>query len=146
MIRNIWAYIDELQAYIAGITAVSDVFSTRIYAGKPIIVPTGKYLYFQLLNNSEKVGNDRVGGTKKMALLEFYIIGNDKNMPDVEIYEALDALSNAIVTIGSDDDIIDMGDMIVHSIAEGAQSGILQETDENPYLIAQYNILYKYRY
>lgn len=81
-----------------------------------------------------------------MALLEFYIIGNDKNMPDVEIYEALDALSNAIVTIGSDDDIIDMGDMIVHSIAEGAQSGILRETDENPYLIAQYNILYKYRY
>lgn len=147
MIRNIGAYLDELQAHVASFSQITDIFSTRIYAGRPIIVPTtGKYLYFQMLNNSEKVGNDRNGTVKKIALFEFYIIGNDKNLPDVEIYEALDTISNNLVTIGGDDDEIALWDLIMHSISEGAQSGILRETDENPYLIAQYNILYKSQY
>lgn len=95
-----------MQAYLVGKTELNTLFGGRIYAGRPIIIPTGKYLYFQLVNNLPKISNDRNGTIKKMAVFEFYIVGNDKNLPDVEIYEALDILSNNIVTIGEDDDTI----------------------------------------
>ena len=147
MIKNIGAYLSNLQAYIAGKTAISTIFSTRIYAGKPITPPgTGAYMYFQLLNNSELTGDDRSGTTKKKALFEFYLVANDKATPDEDLYTWLDAVSNALVTIGGDDDAITLGALKAHSIDEGQQSGVLRETDENPYIIAQYHISYKSLY
>jgi hypothetical protein len=100
MIKNIGAYLNELQAHIAGKAAISAIFSTRVYAGKPVTPPeTGAYMYFQMLNNGEAVGDDRKGTLKKRALFEFYIIGNDKELPDVDLYTWLDVVSNAIVTV-----------------------------------------------
>ena len=99
-----------------------------------------------LINNSEAQGDDRGGTHIKRATLEFTIIANGKNVPDQDLYTWLDAISNAIVTMGGNDTRIDLSGLTLFSIEEGVQSGVIREVDENPQLLAQYGVLYKYRY
>lgn len=144
MIKNIWSQIDKIQAYIAWISAVLEVFAGWIFAWKPIIEPkNGKYLWFELINNSPKISNDTTGTTIKSALFHFYIVWNNKSVPDVELYEAIDILSNSILTAEKDKIILE--DFEIWNISEWNQSWVVKDTNENPYIVAQYTIIYKYK-
>lgn len=144
MIINIWSKQHLLRTYFLTKDRVTATFPGWLLVWKPVSVPTwGMYCYFALDTNSEKVGNDSVGTVMKEGLFDFYICANDKNTPDVEIFEALDTLSNAILTEQWSN--ISLDSFKVSYIVEGAQSGILRD-EENPYLIAQYRIGYKYLY
>ncbi|MDR1987359.1 MAG: hypothetical protein LBQ24_00895 [Candidatus Peribacteria bacterium] len=48
------------------------------------------------------------------------MVGNNKSIPDVELYEAIDTLSNAIIT--TEKDKIVLGDLEIWNIGEGNQS------------------------
>jgi hypothetical protein len=93
-----------------------------------------------LTNNTKLVETDRQWRKviKKRALLDFIIITNKKDTPDVAIYEALDTLSNEIVWIE-----INLNWFIINWIQEWNQSWVLVDTTENPLLIAQYEIDYE---
>lgn len=141
MIKNIGSQLDKIQEYFESIPALS-IF--EIYAGKPITQPDWLYLYFSLANNSAKVWDDSKWTLYKEALFDFVIVWNEKNLPDVELYEALDTLSNSIRTFWKEK--IDLTDFTIFSIEEWNQSWILRDTNDTPYLIAQYNFIYKYLY
>lgn len=150
MIKNFGAYLAAFIDHLESKTAITTVFGTRIFAGKPVEIQDDgngePYLYVMLINNSEAVGDDRKGTHIKRALLEFCIVGNGKDIPDQDLYTWLDVISNAIVTVGGDDTRIDLDGLTMQSIEEGAQSGVIREVVENPTLLAQYSVLYKYRY
>lgn len=144
MIKNIWAYLDKIQAYLKANTTINTLFWGRIYAWRPIGDLQGKSLFFSLINNSIQVAWDRNGTIRKKASFEFYIIGGGKWVPEVELYEALDVVSNEIITECST--TIDLDGFFLHSIEEWNQSGILRDAKDNPFLIATYNISYTYKY
>lgn len=144
MIINIWAKQHLLRTYFLTKDKVTVTFPGWLFVWKPISVPTsGMYCYFTLDTNSEKVWNDYVWTTVKEWLFEFYICANDKNTPDVELFEALDTLSNAIITEQWSN--ISLDSFKVMYIIEWVQSWVLRD-EENPYIIAQYRIGYKYLY
>ena len=141
MIKNIGSQLDKIQEYFEWIPAL-DIF--EIYAGKPITQPDRLYLYFTLANNSIKIQDDSSWAIYKEALFDFVIVWNKKDIPDVELYEALDLLSTNITTFGKTK--IELTDFEIFSIQEWAQSGVLRDVNDTPYLIAQYNFIYKYLY
>lgn len=140
MIKNIWSQIWQIQWHISNLISPKVIF-----AGKPVKVPSVKYIYFNLVNNTEAFSSDVSWQTRtlvKRALFDFYIFWSDKNTPDQEVYEDLDFLSNSIVTTAS----VPLIDFLIMSISEGAQSWILRDVNERPYIIAQYFITYKNYY
>lgn len=104
----------------------------------------GKYLFFTLVNNNIQVRSDYRGTERKEALFDFFFVWGGKQVADVELYESVDLFSNAIITDCTQN--IDLWNIIIHSISEGVQSGILRDIKDNPYIVAQYSISYTYRY
>lgn len=141
MIANLWAYLDLLQTYIAWLS----VWFT-IYAWKPVWEISWVNWYFTLVSNSEKIGDDSTWTLLKEATLDFYIISWDKATPDVVLFEKLDALSNALITEASERITLPSSNFIIYSIQEWQQSWVLHDVKENPYIAAQYKIIYQYRY
>lgn len=139
-IENIGAYMDLIQAHVASLW-----LSFTVYSWKPVTVPSGIYGYFRLENNSTKVADDSTGTHQKEATFDFVISSGNKSTPDSDMYENLNELSNAIVTEAGTR-ITLPGWFIIYSIQEAAQSGVLRDTAENPYLIWQYIFRYQYRY
>lgn len=139
-IENIGAYMDLIQAHIETLW-----LTFPIYSWKPVIVPTWVYWYFRLENNSEKVWDDSIGTIQKEATFDFIIASWDKSTPDSDMYEHLNSLSNLLV-IQAGNRITLPGWFIIYSIQEWAQSGVLRDVNENPYLIGQYRFIYQYRY
>lgn len=145
MIKNIWAQQSLIRDYIKWKAGINTQFPGNIFVWKPVIAPTtGMYCYFYLDANSDKVSNDYAGTVLKEWTFEFVICWNKKDTPDADIFDALDVLSNAIVTNESSD-AINLSWFKIMSIQEGIQSGILRDI-ENPYLIARYTFIYKYLY
>lgn len=142
-IINIWAKFDKLQEYLSNNSTINALFPWGIYAGKPLNVDSQLSLYFSLATNNPLVENDRKGqkNLKKRALLDFVLTANKKDTPEVVIYEALDILSNEIVWSE-----IDLSWFIINWIQEGNQTGVLYDTNENPLLIAQFQVDYKNKY
>lgn len=138
-IINIGSKLDKIQAYIEDL----ELFEW-VYAWKPITEPTGVYLWFEMVNNSPKLWDDSEWTLLKEWLFNFHIVSNDKNTPDVVLYEKLDELSNELRTMNKDKIILD--DFEIWNIEEANQSGVLKDIKENPYIIAQYTMIYKYRY
>ena len=140
MVINIWSVFDRIQEYLSDNITISALFPWWIYAWKPLDISSWLSLYFSLSNNSPLIETDRNWRKiiKKRALLDFIIVTNKKDTPDVEIYEALDTLSNEIVWIE-----INLNWFIINWIQEWNQSWVLVDTNENPLLIAQYNIDYE---
>ena len=144
MIKNIWSQLDKIQAYLTWIPEIEEVFTGWIFAWKPVIPPTsGKYLWFELINNSPKISNDTTWTTIKSALFHFYIVWNNKSTPDVELYEAIDILSNSVLTAEKDKIILE--NFEIWNISEWNQSWVVKDTNENPYIMAQYTMIYKYK-
>ena len=145
MIKNIWSQLDKIVNYLNTKSSLTTLFTGWIYAWRPIVKPTTwMYLYFMLENNSPKISSDNYWVHSKNALFDFYIIWNNKSKPDVELYQALDTLSNEIRTFWKDK--IDLNWFIINSIEEWNQSGVLRDKNENPYIICQFDIIYKYLY
>lgn len=142
-ITNIWSKFDLIADYFSSISNLTDVFTWGIYAWKPLDVDSSLSLYFSLSNNAPIVETDRDWwkDVKKKALLDFVITTNKKDTPEVVIYEALDILSNEIVWSE-----IDLSWFIINWIQEGNQTGVLYDTNENPLLIAQFQVDYKNKY
>lgn len=139
-IENIWAYMDLIQAHIAGLW-----LSASIYSWKPITPPSWLYWYFRLENNSDKIADDSIGTHIKEATFDFIIASWNKTTPDSDMYELLNELSNELVTQAGTR-IMLPGWFIIYSIQEGPQSWVLRDVNENPYLIWQYRFIYQYRY
>ena len=139
-IINIWSVFDRIQEYLSDNITISALFQWWIYAWKPLDISSWLSLYFSLVNNSPLIETDRNWRKviKKRALLDFVIITNKKDTPEVVIYEALDSLSNEIV--GKE---INLNWFIINWIQEWNQSWILVDTNENPLLISQYEIDYE---
>lgn len=145
MIVNIWNRGDLITTYLKNIAVVNNKFPWWIYFWKPLIEPAKwMYLYLQLENNSTKISSDNYGIICKTALFDFVIVGNDKSLADVELYEALDLLSNNIRTM--DKTSIDLSWFKIMNIEEWSQSWVLRNEKENPFIIWQYNIIYQYLY
>ncbi len=142
-IINIWAKFDLLQAYLTNNSTINALFPWGIYAGKPLTVGSDLSLYFSLSNNDPLVDNDRCWqkNISKRALIDFVITTNKKNTPEVVIYEALDTLSNELVWSN-----IDLSWFSIYWIQEWNQTGVLVDTNENPLLIAQFQLDYKNNY
>lgn len=142
-IINIWSKLDLIQAYLKANTTLNDLFTWWIYAWKPVEVWATLSLYFGLSNNTPLIETDRKWqkNLKKRAIMEFVITTNKKDIPEAEIYEALDTLSNEIV--GKE---IQLTGFLINGIQEGNQSGVLVDTNENPLLVAQYDFDYKNNY
>lgn len=142
-IINIGRKFDLIQEYLSNNTTISALFLWGIFAWKPLDVWSDLSLYFGLSNNAPLIETDRKWqkNLKKRALLEFVITTNKKNIPEVEIYEALDILSNEIVWLQ-----IDLSWFIIHWIQEWNQSWVLIDTNQNPLLIAQFEFIYKNNY
>lgn len=66
-----------------------------------------------MLTNSELIGNDRNGTVYKKALFEFYIMANNKAIPDQRLYTWLDVISNNLVTSHNEDNTPIMLDTLV---------------------------------
>lgn len=98
-----------------------------------------------MISNAEKVWDDSEWTHIKEALFEFIIISGSKATPDVELYEKLDALSNLMVTQAGERVVLPWG-FTIYGIQEAWQSGVLSDVKENPYIAAQYKIVYQYRY
>lgn len=139
-IENIGAYMDLIQAHIATLW-----LTFSIYSGKPVTVPTWVYWYFRLENNSEKVWDDSSGTNIKEASFDFVIASWDKSTPDADMYLYLNQLSNVLVTESWTRIVLD-GWFTIYSVQEWAQSWVLRDVNENPYLIWQYKFIYQYRY
>lgn len=140
VIANIGAYLDLLQAHINGLWVWFE-----IYAGKPIAEQQWTNWYFFMISNTEKVWDDSEWTHIKEALFEFIIISGSKATPDVDLYEKLDALSNLMVTQAGER-IVLPGWFTIYGIQEASQSGVLSDVKENPYIAAQYKIVYQHRY
>ena len=148
-IKHIWAYLNPLVTYIQTKAPIVTIFTANnIMAWKPVVVPASNpYLYFLMLTNSELIGNDRNGTVYKKALFEFYIMANNKAIPDQRLYTWLDVISNNLVTSHNEDNTPIMLDtLVLKSIEEWPQSWVLKEIDEMPYIIAQYILTYKSLY
>lgn len=143
-IINIWSKFDLIQDWLKSNTTLDNLFPWGIWAWKPINVDSWMSLYFWLSDNSPLVESDRKWqkNIKKRAFLEFVITTNKKDIPEVEIYETLDTLSNEIV--GGDK--VDLSWFIINWIQEWNQTWVLVDTDWNPLLIAQYQFDYKNNY
>lgn len=135
MIINIWAKLDLIQEKLEELT------SLNVFAGKPIQEPTWMYVYFELQTNSAKIRDDSTWVLYKEALFDFYIISNNVSTPDVELYEKLDQISNSITWFR-----IDLNWFEILDIQEWNQSWVLRNDKNNPLVIAQYSIIYKYLY
>ena len=137
---------DKIISYLKSISVLNTLFTWGIYFGKPIVEPTTwMYLYLHLQNNAQvKISSDNYGTYSKTAQFDFVIVGNDKAMPDVELYEALDLITNNIRTFGKSSITID--DFTIMNIEEGNQSGVIRTDKQNPRLIGEYYITYKYLY
>ncbi len=145
MIKNIWAHLDKIVWYFKTKSSIVAKFPWGIHAGRPITQPAwGMYLYFMLENNSPKISSDNYWTYSKTWLFNFYIIWNNKSLADVELYEALDLLSNNIITFWKEKIKLDGFD--IFSIQEWNQSWVLRDKKENPYIICQYEVIYKYLY
>lgn len=142
-IINIWSKFDKIQEYLENNATILALFPWWIWAWKPLDVWSSLSLYFWLSNNAPLIETDRKWqkNLKKRALFEFVITTNKKDIPEVEIYEALDTLSNEIVWKA-----VDLSWFIIHWIQEWNQSWVLMDTNENPLLIAQYEFDYKNNY
>ncbi len=142
-IVNIWSKVDKIEEYLSWNTILDNLFVWGISAGKPIIQSEGLSLYFALTNNSVLVNTSRKDGKNlvKRALFEFVIVSNNKAISNVEMYEALDTLSNEIC-----EKHIDLDGFTIYNIFEENQSWVIVDTNENPILIAQYNFDYKSKY
>lgn len=138
MIKNIWAYLDELKTYLETKTGLP------IFSWKPMWDRNWKYIFFTLVNNIPQISWDRRGTERKEALFDFFFVGGGKGIADVELYEEVDAFSNSVLTDCMQN--IDLWNIIIHSITEWVQSGILRDVKDNPYIVAQYSISYTYRY
>lgn len=138
MIKNIWAYLDELKTYLENKT------SLPIFAWKPMWDRDWKYIFFTLVNNIPQISWDRRGTERKEALFDFFFVGGGKGIADVELYEEVDTFSNAVLTDCMQN--IDLWNITIHSITEWVQSGILRDVKDNPYIVGQYSISYTYRY
>ena len=145
MIINIGSKGDKIITYLKNITVVNQMFTWWIFFWKPVIEPKNwPYLYINLENNGVKINSDNKGVRAKVALFDFVIVGNDKTIPDVEMYEMLDLLSNNIRTFNKTS--IDLDGFKILNIEEWQQSGVLRTEKENPFIVAQYNIIYQYLY
>lgn len=145
MIKNIWSNLDKIVWYLKTKSSIVAKFPWGIYAWRPIVQPIWwMYLYFMLENNSPKISSDNYGVYAKNALFDFYIIWNNKSLADVELYEALDLISNEIRTFGKQKIVLDWFE--IYSIEEWNQSGVMRDKNENPYLICQFEMIYKYLY
>lgn len=140
MRKNIWAYLDEVRTYILTKTSI---FS-EVVVWKPMDEVNGLCLFFSMVNNNKQITNDIKGTERKKALFDFYIIWENKNTAEVEIYEAYDSLANSILTDCSQN--IDIWNITIHAIQEWNQSGILRDVKGRPFLIAQITISYTYQY
>ena len=100
-------------------------------------------LYFSLESNSNLITTSRTswGTLEKRAILEFVIVSNKKNTPDVVLYEALDTLTNEIC-----EKQILLDTFKILSINEGNQSGVVYDVNENPIIMAQYQVDYESKY
>ena len=141
IIINIGSKLDLLNTYFSNNITLSNLFSWGIYNGKPLENQSWLTLYFRLESNKTLVDDDSKRNLTKRSTFEFVIITNQKNIPDVEIYEALDTLINEIT-----DKEIDLSWFKIKAIREITQSWILVDTNENPCLIAQFQIDYKSQY
>jgi uncharacterized protein with NRDE domain len=138
-IVNIWSKLDLIQSLLVWNTTLNTLFSWWIFAGKPLDVWDDLSLYFWLSNNTPLIETDRKWqkNLKKRALFEFVITTNKKDTPEVEIYEALDILSNEIVWLE-----IDLSWFTINWIQEWNQSWVLMDVNQNPLLVSQYFIDY----
>lgn len=143
MIINIWSKLDLLADYLTTNATLNTLFSWWIFSWKPLEVWEDFILYFWLDNNIPLVENDRKWqkNIKKRWFLDFVIITNKKDTPDVVIYEALDTLSNEIVWLE-----IDLSWFKINWIQEWNQSWVLADENENKLLIAQYQFDYQSLY
>lgn len=141
-IKHIWEKFEELQAFIVGKTAISNIFTWGIMAWKPFLKenPWQSYLYFEISSNNPIVESNRT--TKKIlekeAVIDFYLVFPDKWTPDVEIYEALSVISNNIC----EQEIL-LGDLKVSEILEWNQTWVVRADNDTPFLYAQYVFYYE---
>lgn len=141
MITNIGSKLDEVRTWILSLSGVSALFPSGLFVGKPVKKPSGAYAYFELASNSPYVGNDRTGTTHKRATLQFVIASGKKSAPDVELYETLDALANAVCTNGKEP--VQLSGIRILNIDESNQSGVFRDVDECPALAAQFTAIYE---
>lgn len=141
MIANLWSYLDLLQQHITTLAPGFDVF-----AWKPIAEQNDTNWYFSLVSNDSFIGDDSTWTHIKEALIDFTIISWVKSTPQVELYEKLDTLSNLLVTEAGERITLPGSTFIIYSIQEWIQSWVLYDVNENPYLMAQYKVIYQYRY
>jgi hypothetical protein len=144
-IINIGSRLDLVQSYISGLTGISTTFAGGFFSGKPIVEPAWLYAYFTLDRNAPKISSDVNGIIRKEATLTFAIVEGQIDSPDVVLYEALDTLSNQLCT-ECNDSVINLSWFYIYSIEEGNQSGVIRWENHRAYIVADYTLIYKYRY
>ena len=144
-VKNIWSQFDKIVEYLLTLPNIATTFTWGIYTWKPIIQPKKwKYMYLQMYSNYPETANDTNWVYAKSSFINFYIVGNDKNTPDAELYDCLDVLCNAINDINQES--IELNWFTIYSIRESSQYWVLKETAQNPYIVAQFTFIYKYFY
>lgn len=141
-IKHIWEKFEELQEYIAWKSAISSIFTGWIMAGKPYLqaTPWEPYLYFDISSNNPIVDSERIGKNilEKEAIMDFYLIFPSAWTPHVDIYAALNTISNNIC-----EKWISLWDVKVSEIIEWNQTGVIREENETPFIFAQYRFFYE---
>lgn len=144
-IINIWTVFDNLQKQLSENTVLDNLFVWWIYSGKPIHTVNWLALYFGLTTNNTYIETDRNWQRilMKKAIMEFVVVWNKKNIPDVEMFEAFDVLVNEIV----DKQFIlankDLELVEVLNISELNQTWVVYDTNENPIIVWQFEFIYK---
>jgi hypothetical protein len=137
MIINFGTQLGAFYTWIA-----SKGLTYPIYSGKPIVEDASIYGFFQLVGNTPINQDDNKLYQIKKATLDFAIVASDKNVSDKALYDRLDSLSNAIVSQGMQAGET-IGGVYVYSIEEGNQSGIIRDDKQNPYILAEFYIVYR---
>lgn len=144
-IINIWTVFESLQKQLSENLVLNSLFVWWIYAGKPIHTVNWLSLYFWLTTNNTYIETDRNWQRilMKKAIMEFVVVWNKKDTPDVELFEAFDVLVNEIV----DKQFIlankDLELVEVLNISELNQTWVVFDTNENPLIIWQFEFIYK---
>lgn len=143
MIINFWSIVDKFEAFLSDNTNISWLFVGWISAWKPIIQWEWLSLYFSLENNSPLISSSRKNSwvINKRALVQFVLVSNKKDTPQVELFEALDLLTNEIC-----EKRIFLDTFEILGINEDTQSWVTYDENENPIIIALYQIDYKSKY
>ena len=140
---NINSKLDLLTLYFRANTALNTLFVWWINAGLPVENVNWLSLFFFSPNDIKETSSSIVWwiATRRKAIFNFVIVWNKKDIPDVEMFEHLDILTNEITW-----NFINLGWFLIRTINWEWHNWLQYDKKQNPIIVWEYEIIYQPEY